>query len=116
MVTRSATETSLLRVPGTRYIENADGTISNLYNFKIYNKTNHPISAEIRLLEDEGTLKFAGTPDLTLEPTGLVQGTLFITLPAEALKDRKNIVRVGVFEEGQQIEALETTFMAPNRH
>lgn len=116
MVTRSATETSLLRVPGTRYIENADGTISNLYNFKIYNKTNHPISAEIRLLEDEGTLKFAGAPDLTLEPTGLVQGTLFITLPAEALKDRKNIVRVGVFEEGQQIEALETTFMAPNRH
>jgi len=116
MVTRTATETTLLRVPGTRYIENEDGTVSNLYNFRIYNKTNHPIQAEVRLLDEEGSLKFAGTPDLLLEPTGRAEGTLFITLPSDVLKNRKNIVSVGIFQDGKQIESLETTFMAPGKH
>jgi cytochrome c oxidase accessory protein FixG len=113
MWSRSSTETTLLRVPGTPFIENSDGTISNLYNFKIFNKTNRSINPELRLVAPQGELKFAGTPDLTLSPAGHVEGTVFIKLPQEGLKGRKNYVQLAVFEEGKEIEALETTFIAP---
>ncbi len=113
MFSRTSTETTLLRVPGTRYIENPDGSISNLYNFKIYNKTNRQVIPELRLEDEEGTLKFAGTPDLTLEPTGSVQGTLFISIPAGKIKERKTHVKLGVYEKGERLESFETTFMSP---
>jgi cytochrome c oxidase accessory protein FixG len=113
LLTRSATETTLLRVPGSRFIENPDGTISNLYNFKIYNKTNQVIVPELRIEEGNGTLRFAGTPDLTLDPTGNVQGTVFITIPKESLTGRKQYVKLGVYEKGERLEKFETTFMAP---
>ncbi|GAA4441166.1 cytochrome c oxidase accessory protein CcoG [Ravibacter arvi] len=113
MLTRSSTETTLLRVPGTRFIENPDGTISNLYNFKIYNKTNAVLKPQLRLLGKEGSLRFAGVPDLTLQPAGSVQGTLFIAMPREALKGRKNYVPVAVFQQGEMLESFETTLMGP---
>lgn len=115
MWNRTSTETTMLRVPGTRFIENADGTVSNLYNFKIYNKTNAVIDAELKLESEAGVLKFAGTPNLSLAPTGHVEGTLFITLPKEKLIERKNVVKMAVYEDGKLLESFETTFMAPGQ-
>lgn len=113
MWNRSATETTLLRVPGTRFIENPDGTVSNLYNFKIYNKTNELILPELRLEGGVGELKFAGNPDLTLQPTASVQGTLFITLPGHTLNSRKNHLELSVYQGDRLLESSKTTFMAP---
>jgi len=68
---------------------------------------------ELRLEDGKGTLKFAGNPDLTLEPTGSVQGTVFILIPADKIKERKIHLKLGVYEKGERLESFETTFMAP---
>lgn len=113
VVTRTDTETTLFRAPGTQYIENADGTISNLYTFKIFNKTNHAITPEIRLDSPQGTLRFAGTPNLTLGPVDMVQGTVFVTIPKAELNKRKTDIKFSVYAGEDKLEEFETTFMAP---
>ncbi len=113
LIQRTDTQTSLLRAPGSRYIENADGTISNLYTFKIFNKTNHRIQPILKANNPNVTIKFAGTPDLSLEATGMVEGTLFITMPKKDIQNRKTELSLSVFEGKIKLEEFSTSFMAP---
>jgi len=113
IISRTDTQTLLLRAPGSQYIENKDGTISNLYTFKIFNKTNHTIHPEIRLEQINGQMIFAGTPDLTLAGAGMAEGTVFLIIPKTELKTRKTKLRLSVYQQNQKLEEFETTFMAP---
>jgi len=110
---RTDTQTTLFRAPGSQYIENKDGTISNLYTFKIFNKTNFVVRPTIHLEYPEGKLVFAGTPDLTMDGAGMSQGTLFITIPKSALQHRKTQIKLSVHQGNKKLESFETTFMAP---
>jgi cytochrome c oxidase accessory protein FixG len=113
LLTRSDTETTLLRVPGSRYIENPDGTISNLYTFKLFNKTNHYIQPEMKLLFPKGSLKFAGIPSLTLDGAGMVEGSVFITIPKSELKNRRTEVTLAIYANHEKLEEFKTSFIAP---
>ncbi|WP_025763925.1 cytochrome c oxidase accessory protein CcoG [Dyadobacter tibetensis] len=115
LVTRSATQTTLFRAPGSQYIDNANGTISNLYTYKIFNKTNHGIRPEIKLDMPEARLQFVGQPDWTLPATGMLEGTVFINIPKTSLNKRKTKIRLYVYDGQEKLETLETTFMAPAR-
>ncbi|GGB81705.1 cytochrome c oxidase accessory protein CcoG [Dyadobacter sediminis] len=112
IVSRTDTQTLLLRAPGSQFIENGDGTVSNLYTFKIFNKTNHVVKPDIRLKDAEGKLIFAGSPDLTLEAAGMSEGTLFINVPRADLKKRKTVLKLAVYEENKLLEEFETLFLA----
>ncbi|KQS27938.1 cytochrome c oxidase accessory protein CcoG [Dyadobacter sp. Leaf189] len=111
VASRSDTQTSLLRAPGTQYIENQDGTISNLYTFKIFNKTNKLIKPTIKLKDPAGKLIFAGNPDLTLQPAGMSEGTVFINMPKSAITQRKTKLSLAVYQNGKQLEGFETMFL-----
>ena len=113
VVSRNDTQTTLFRAPGSQYIENNDGTISNLYTFKIFNKTNQVVKPVIHLDSPKGTLLFAGKPDLTLDGAGMSEGTLFIIIPKAELKTRKTQLKLSVFQGSEKLETFETTFMAP---
>ncbi len=113
IVSRTDTQTMLLRAPGSQYIENKDGTISNLYTFKIFNKTNHNVRPEMRIVSPKGRLLFAGKPDLTLTPAGMSEGTVFIIVPKSELKSRKTKLKLSVYQGNKKLEDFETTFMAP---
>lgn len=113
IVSRNDTQTTLFRAPGSQYIENKDGTISNLYTFKIFNKTNRIIKPVMKLDYPQGTLVFAGEPDLTLDGAGMSEGTLFITIPKSALNTRKTKLKLSVSQGNNKLESFETTFMAP---
>ncbi|MEO6282361.1 MAG: cytochrome c oxidase accessory protein CcoG [Dyadobacter sp.] len=113
VATRNDTQTTLFRAPGSQYIENNDGTISNLYTFKIFNKTNQTINPTIHLDNPTGKLLFAGSPDLTLEAAGMSEGTVFIIIPKSALNRRKTTLTLSVSQGAKKLEDFETTFMAP---
>ncbi|MCF0062606.1 cytochrome c oxidase accessory protein CcoG [Dyadobacter chenwenxiniae] len=115
VVSRTDTQTMLLRAPGSQYIENSDRSITNLYTFKIFNKTNQTINPTIRLEGVSGKLIFAGKPNLALDPAGMVEGTVFIVVPAEALKKRKTTLTLSVFQGNEKLEEFETTFIAPEK-
>lgn len=113
VATRNDTQTTLFRAPGSRYIEQADGSIGNLYTFKIFNKTNRVISPDIRLDSPNGRLIFAGSSHLTLDAAGLDEGTVLILIPKSKLKKRKTALKLSVYQHNQKLEEIETTFIAP---
>ncbi|WP_138475389.1 cytochrome c oxidase accessory protein CcoG [Dyadobacter bucti] len=113
VVSRSDTQTTLFRAPGSQYIENKDGTVSNLYTFKIFNKTNYIVKPTLHLDAPNGKLVFAGTPDLTLDGAGMSEGTVFIIIPKTELKTRKTKLRLSVYQGTEKLESFETTFIAP---
>ncbi|WP_040395996.1 cytochrome c oxidase accessory protein CcoG [Cesiribacter andamanensis] len=111
---RSQVETSLLRTPGMLYQEQEGGLISNLYNYKIINKTHEGVPVTFRLLEGEGEIKLIGNQGQIQVPEGgTAEGALFILIPKTDIRKASQKLKIGVFQGDQQLETLKTKFMGP---
>ena len=113
LITRSSIDTSLLRVPGRLYTSHEAGMISNLYNFKLLNKSQSTIPIEFKLLSTEGDIKVVGNNDVYVKKEESVDGTLFIYIDKENLKSIKTKIKVGVYQDGKLIDKVKTTFNGP---
>lgn len=113
LIIRTDVETTILRTPGMMYQEREDGTITNLYQLKMVNKTNEKHSIELKLVAPEGgRLEMVGD-NLTLESQGLGQGAFFIVLDPSALEKMSTDIKIGVYANGELIETVKTRFLGP---
>jgi polyferredoxin len=108
--TRPAIETNILRTPGLLFQENADGTISNLYNIKIVNKTHDKHDLEIKILSHDGRIEIAGRK-ITLNDQDLFQSTLILYIPADQITSENTKVEFGIFEGEKLLETSKATFI-----
>ena len=112
LIKRTDIETVILRAGGTLYQQREDGTVSNLYNAELINKTPHPIKFELSP-SDEGTkIQFIRKED-TIEKGKSIKLTFFIIRPQNQISKYKSDVELKVLSEGKTIEELTTTFIAP---
>lgn len=112
LVTRPDVETSLLRTPGILYQHLPGNKYSNLYTLKIVNKTHKHLDLQFRLENIPGEIKLVGqTPDI--KPGAIAEGALFIVLDQKEIKKMKTAVNIGVYEGGECIETVKTTFLGP---
>lgn len=114
LVTRSDVETTILRTPGILYQKNDDGTISNLYNYKIVNKTNNDFQLQLELETNNGYIKFVGDSNITISKMAVSEGAMFVNLPREELNGIKTKISIKVLQDGKEIEEVTTNFMGPN--
>ena len=112
VVTRTEVEATVLRTPGMLFQEQEDGRISNLYTYKVVNKTNHDMPIEFRLMDLPGEVKLVGR-DVELERAKLAEGELFIVLDRDQLQGMKTKVKVGVYSGEELIEEVSTSFVGP---
>ena len=111
---RSDVEAVVLRLPGQLYELKEDNMVSNVYTYKLINKTNREYSnVEFRLLSHKGTINFVSQNEVTVPPQELAEGTLFIELHSAALEGHKNKVEIGVYSNGELIERAYTNFLGP---
>ncbi|ALD22399.1 cytochrome c oxidase accessory protein CcoG [Hymenobacter sp. DG25A] len=114
LVSRSNVEATVLRTPGQLFQKTERGTISNLYNISVINKTNHPYPITLKVLEPAGgTIALVGKDGLTLPAQGLTEGVFFAELPKSALHATNQKIRIGVFSGGQLITETNTKFLGP---
>jgi len=113
LLNRNDMDVLLLRTPGMLYQENDDGTISNLYNYQILNKTRQDKAVELRLqnvpggkIRIIGQLKSAVANEQT-------KGSLFIDLPEGYLKERSQKIRIEVWSDGKKTDVVKTSFLGP---
>ncbi|MCF8255968.1 MAG: cytochrome c oxidase accessory protein CcoG [Flavobacteriales bacterium] len=111
IVTRADVGATLLRTPGMIFQEH-DGQVSNLYNYKIINKTGVEMQLELRLLQSEGTLRLIGELPAT-PPAGVTEGALFIDIPRSAVQDRNTKVTIGIYSEGKLVRKMRSSFIGP---
>ena len=113
LASRSDVGVNLMRTPGQLYQENEPEQISNLYNYKLLNKTYLDKTLVLKPENFEGTIKLIGKTKLRIPKEGYVSGSLFIYLDKEAIKKRKTNLDIGVYEGSEKIETIHTTFLGP---
>ena len=112
LITRADVAARILRTPGQTYQLLHDHKISNLYNIKLVNKTRKNIHLELKLENVEGEIKQVTPLDVPKE--SYFQTSFFILLEEEELKARKTKIKIGIYENGKQMDVLTAVFLGPS--
>ncbi|MCG1035885.1 cytochrome c oxidase accessory protein CcoG [Polaribacter sp. DS7-9] len=114
---RNDVEATILRLPGQLYQHKENNIISNVYTFKVINKTTKDINnVNYKILSHKGTIKLVSDHDFIVPKQGLAEGTLFIELNASVLTDDKEELEIGVFSGNKLIETTKTNFLGPRSY
>ena len=110
---RSDVEASILRLPGQLFQHKGDN-ISNIYTFKIINKTNNDFDdIHFKLVGIKGNLKVVGKQELKVPRQGMNGGTLFVEINQNLLDSDKTKLKIEVFNGNKKIETATTNFLSP---
>jgi cytochrome c oxidase accessory protein FixG len=104
---------TLLRTPGQLYQEQPNNQMSNLYNYRVLNKTFKDKEVDLRPENFKGTIKLVGETRLLVPQNGIVSGAMFVYLDKSDLTGRKTKLKIGVFEKGKKISTITTSFLGP---
>ena len=110
---RTDLEAIILRTPGLMYQEPAEGVISNMYSFKIVNKTTEDLPVEFKVLDRKGEIQIIGKT-FTAAASSIHEGTFFAKFPKETVLTDKTKIQIGVYAKDRLVEKVDLTFVGPN--
>ncbi|MBJ6368704.1 cytochrome c oxidase accessory protein CcoG [Snuella sedimenti] len=115
---RNDVEATVLRLPGQLYEHKENNIISNVFTYKLVNKTTKDITnVSLKLLSHKGSLKLVATKDNFIVPKqGIAKGTLFIEINNAALSGDRNKIKIGVYENNELIETTSANFLGPRSY
>ncbi|APZ47492.1 cytochrome c oxidase accessory protein CcoG [Polaribacter reichenbachii] len=114
---RNNVEATILRLPGQLYEHKENNIISNVYTYKVINKTTKDIEdVSYKILSHKGEIKLVSNHNFVVPKQGLAEGTLFIELNASVLKDDNIDIEIGVFSGDKLIETTDTNFLGPRSY
>lgn len=115
---RNDVEARVLRLPGQLYEHKDNDIISNVYTYKLVNKTTEAIvNVSFKLRGIDGEIKLVSTSDtFTVKENGLAEGTLFIELKQKDLSGDKNTLTIDVYSGDKLIETTSVSFLGPRSY
>ena len=96
------------------YQENKDGTISNLYNVQVVNKSYQKMPLTFRVKGGNGIIKMIGE-SMLVKSSEVSESSFFIFLPPKSIKESSVKLEVEVISEGKIIDVVKTKFQGPMR-
>lgn len=114
---RNDVEARILRLPGQLYEHKDNNIISNVYTFKLVNKTVEEIEdVHFKLRSHKGTIEVVSGNSFNVAAQGLAEGTLFIEINASGIKSDKERLEIEVYSGDQLIETTTTAFLGPRSY
>jgi cytochrome c oxidase accessory protein FixG len=114
---RNEVEANILRLPGQLYQQKENNIISNVYTYKVINKTTKDITdVSYKILSHKGEIKLVSNHNFMIPKQGLAEGTLFIELNISVLKSDKDKIEIGVYSGDKLIETTITNFLGPRSY
>ena len=114
---RNDLEATILRLPGQLYERKENNMISNVYTYKLINKTSQAVpDINFKLLSHNGTITFVKGSGFEVPAQELSEGTLFIEINNAALSGDKDKVKIGVYSGEELIETTTARFLAPHSY
>ncbi|MGK0252600.1 MAG: cytochrome c oxidase accessory protein FixG [Mariniflexile sp.] len=112
---RNDVEATVLRLPGQLFEHKENNIISNVFTYKLVNKTRNDIEhVSFKLLSHKGTLKLVSTSDSFIVPgQGIAKGTLFVEINNAILNGDRNKIKIGVYQGDNLIETTTANFLGP---
>jgi len=113
LASRTDVDVALMRTPGQLFQQEAGGRISNLYNYKLLNKTFK--EKEVTLIPEnfKGSITLVGEHKMVIPKEGFVSGSMFIHVNGADIVKRKTLLKIGVYEAGKKIRTITTSFLGP---
>lgn len=115
---RNDVEARVLRLRGQLYEKKENNIISNVFTYKVVNKTSNKIeNVSFKLRKHNGEIKLVSTSNtFTIPAQGLAEGTLFIDINKKDLKDDKNKLIIEVYSGENLIETTSVNFLGPRSY
>lgn len=112
---RGMVESIILRSPGQLYQERDSTHITNLYTYKIINKTAKDVPFELQLDNPEAKIEFVGQTHAAIKKGEVAEGAFFINMPTAKTDGRKTPLKITVISAGKTIDEVKTNFMGPGK-
>jgi len=114
LLLRTDVDATILKTYGQQYQKRENNKVSNLYNYKIINKTFENIDAEIRLINGKGDIEMIGQEDFVIPSESMAEGTFFLVLDMDDLQSRESDLKLGIYDKnGELLDQVSTSFLAP---
>jgi len=117
LLLRNDVEARILRLPGQLYERKDGNIISNVFTYKMVNKTSQTIEdVDLRLLSHKGDVNLVAThKSFDVPEQDIAEGTLFIEINNTQLSGDRNTIKIGVFSNGRLIETTTANFLGPRK-
>jgi len=118
MMLRNDVEARILRLPGQLFEHKQGDVISNVFTYKLVNKTSEEIDeVNFKLRNYEGEVKLVSNSENFIVPEqGLAEGTLFIEIDKSELSGDKNKLMIDVYSGDNLIETTTVNFLGPRSY
>ncbi|MEY8019321.1 cytochrome c oxidase accessory protein CcoG [Muriicola sp. SD30] len=114
---RNDLEATVLRLPGQMYERKEGNIISNVYTFKLINKTTKNVeNVSFKLLSHDGKIEVVTHKNFDVPAEQLTEGTLFIEIDAGDLGSDKDKLKIGVYSDETLMETATTRFLGPRSY
>ncbi len=114
---RNDLEANILRLPGQLYEHKEGNIISNVYTYKLLNKTTKDVNdVTFKLMSHKGEVKLVRHESFTVPAEELAEGTLFIEINASELNGDKDKLKIGVYSDDKLVETTTARFLAPRSY
>ncbi len=118
LLLRNDVEARVLRLPGQLYEHKEGNIISNVFTYKLVNKTTEEIeNISFKLREYKGDIKLVSNKShFSVPKQGLAEGTMFIEIDKNELKGDKNKLMIEVYSNNELIETTTVNFLGPRSY
>jgi cytochrome c oxidase accessory protein FixG len=110
---RTATDSSVLRVPGTMFQEVDSNTFSNIFNLKVINKTQTAMRLQFKLLKNNAGLVQLADSNNLLTQNGKLENILIVKLNKSNINHRSTSIEIGIYDDNKLLEKVATNFIGP---
>ena len=112
--TRKTLDITVMRVSGQILQENPDGTISNLYRMKMINKSGLAQPFTVSLSDPSLILQFVGNKHDSIPGKTQNEYMFFINKPKEKIETRKELFKLKVTSDDDQMYSAKLPFIGEN--
>ncbi len=110
---RNDVEATVLRIPGQLFEHKGDN-ISNVYTYKIINKTTKDFNnVTFKLIKPKGSIQLVGNKNIVVHKEAMAQGTLFVEIHPAFLEGDKTPIVIEVYDNNKLIETATANFLGP---
>lgn len=113
LIARSELEVNSVRTRNTLFTVEPNGTIGNLYNIKLINKTSDEMNIEFKIEGKNASFDWIGHQN-KLQPGEMKNGELFIYVPVNELPSQRNDVKLKIYSNGELMATEKLVLLAPN--
>ncbi|AXG68566.1 putative electron transport protein YccM [Kordia sp. SMS9] len=118
LLIRNDVEANIVRLRGQLYEKKANNMISNVFTYKVINKTTEAIPhVQFKIRKVPGTIRLVSISEEFIVPKqGIAEGTMFIEIPEHQIDNGKKKLVIDVYSDEKLIETTKINFMGPSSY